>query len=535
MPAYDIRAPRPRLYFRLAANTAMGARAQFVNNAQIALVALQTGMTLSDPGACQWSATFVATPVGTKVEDLLAGRIANVTSLKATSDFWYDTVQPMDVMGVGFGKENPYFIGSVLKKQRTRSAVGGKVVNSVTISGIALGGIFSRQNVMYMPTIDTSCLTNPALPAFWRSLANTAFGERPQNIDGKAAMQMDRVIKMIFTDYVTLDIRFPTAAQQQAHAQEALHRAWLVANSALRPDWPEPVLYATLKSYMDLESGIAPELSEFRVEAYNRLLVMQGSLWQIVREIVPLPWFEMWFDVGMDGQKVVLYARQPPFSIDRWRNDPNLGKVPESGHARVFDTITAEDVTNEDLGADWSEVLTIFQPMATDYVWAGGADLTQINRPWFSKRLCERFGLRAYQPEITHMPIRKDDRNYDDVVAWMPEARRLLAEWYGCNDLMVSGSLTIKGRTDIRIGNKVKYYADQKQLTEFYCEGVQQAWSLQTPWTTTLTLTRGMTQEQREFAVTEANTIKADNASFLYIEDNPALNAHDEEFNPRRP
>jgi hypothetical protein len=235
-------------------------------------------------------------------------------------------------------------------------------------------------------------------------------------------------------------------------------------------------------------------------------------LWQKAREFVPAPWFEAWFDYDPALGRAVLYARKPPFSWDDWNAVPN-----SSGN--VIDKIMPNDVVKEELRVSTDDVMSIFSPLMSG-VFLGDDSINALYPPLISSRLMKKFGIVMFQPQVTFAVLSPDEHDTGDIFKMMDVLREQCAEWYSLCDEMESGTLTIKGRTNLRIGDKARLFSSDTNSRDFYIEGVEQSWSLTTPWYTTLTVTRGLPTGKLQQARAEVATMKAEFATVQhYTED----------------
>jgi hypothetical protein len=466
MLVYDERSPQPQLWFRQATNTYERTDApQMLRNAQWYCVGLQTTMKLDNPGSCTWRAEFVALPSSVSAAEMAVGRFSAGSAMTSAYSFWYDQIQPADVVGIGFNRENPYFIGMVLQKSSSRAVVGGKLTNTIVLSGLSLGGVFARQNIMRLITIKYA----PAASGIWHILAGTVFGKTPDLTMKTEFGTITKIVKELFSDTLTaLDIRMPRGT----FSGELKYRDG-----------------TQVRRYFDFDSGIDPELDAFKSDKVQALENSQGSIFDLIREFAPVPWFELWFDVDHNtGSQVVLYFREPVWDSTRWayKKNPN---------GKLWDDIKPKEIVSIELREDWSNLNTIFFPQFRMVALNNETLATPPVPPLISTRLVKMFGLRAFQPDVTFIHTHGDDGNSVNVYEHARLMRHKLGLWFGIADQYRQGTVKIEGRTDIRIGHKVALY-DSVAATSVvnqqhaYVDGVTQSWSLTQPWLTALELSR---------------------------------------------
>jgi LysM repeat protein len=179
-----------------------------------------------------------------------------------------------------------------------------------------------------------------------------------------------------------------------------------------------------------------------------------------------------YFRFGQDGVKITLCLRQTPF---------------ESAHKKNLKrhTITQMDVISEDMSISDEQHYNLF--------WAGtsinplGIDLKRVAPPLMNEANAKKYGLNPLEVNVEGMEI-----SAQTVLEGMSkEYTKKLKAWFENNHTYWSGTLEIRGKADIRIGQMVNYQS-QTFNNEYYVEGVQHTHNLYQDWTTTLTLTRGM-------------------------------------------
>jgi hypothetical protein len=455
-------------------------------------------MKVDNPGSCTWRAEFVALPTGVSPSDLVAGRVPTATAMTDVATFWFDQIQAMDVIGIGFNKEPAYFLGVVMGKNRGRAMLGNKVTNTVVLSGVALGSVFAQQNIMRLPTIKFA----PPDSGIWHILAGTVFGRMP-DLRIKTKMQLTKIVPALFSDTLSaLDIRMP----QGTFSGVLKHRT---GDNIIR--------------FFDFTAGLDPSLNSVYSNRVQTLENCQGSLFEIIREHAPAPWFDMWFDVapannatGADGAKVVLYLRAPIWDSITWSVAKNPG-------GNLVDKVYAEEIVSDDLKSDWTNINTIFFPQCR-LEGLGGALLPPYPvSPLISTRLVKIFGLRAFKPDVTwsYAHLDEDAIEVASTIKLAQYASYQLGLWYGLADLYLSGTVKIKGRTDIRVGHKLALYQNivaQSGMAyqDAYVDGVTQSWGLNQPWVTSLELSRVMAPDVHYRDHAEVDQMVADRESVIF-------------------
>jgi hypothetical protein len=237
---------------------------------------------------------------------------------------------------------------------------------------------------------------------------------------------------------------------------------------------------------------------------WGSLTTISGSLWGCVREFIPTPFFEAWADPDVaTGQVERIVVRKPPFNLGDWRTTLNAdGK-------NTFLRLGWDEVLKIDVAQSISDVYSIFDVTGSGSMMGTEVMLNMVP-PLISSRLLERYGVRMFSANATFVRGRAERENESTQISILQEWRNQLAEWYCVNDLYESGELVIRGRTDVRVGDKIEL-PDGRQ---FYVEQVVQRYQLHPlTWQTTLGVTRGGVPQLRERAFNEAAAMRREVAS----------------------
>ncbi|WP_028590362.1 LysM peptidoglycan-binding domain-containing protein [Paenibacillus massiliensis] len=180
------------------------------------------------------------------------------------------------------------------------------------------------------------------------------------------------------------------------------------------------------------------------------------------------------FPFGKDNAVVSVFLRNTPFSKGPW----------EKLYTHV---VTAEDVIDEDLSYSDDEHYNLF--------WAGttinpfGMDLKRVAPPLMNKSAIERYGLSPLEVEVEGLAIDPSKPEDTTKLERMSTAYTVkLKEWFENNHKFLSGAMTVRGKGNYKIGQRLQAPGI---LKEFYIESVTQTFNVFEGWTTTLQLTRG--------------------------------------------
>ena len=104
-----------------------------------------------------------------------------------------------------------------------------------------------------------------------------------------------------------------------------------------------------------------------------------------------------------------------------------------------------------------------------------------LNPPLAYPGLVKRYGLKFMETDVPFI-------NMDNFAYFAWRYTRILADYYCFNWLFWSGSITVKGNPNIRVGDKLFVWADSRI---YYIEGVTHNFQQFGQYTTTVTITRG--------------------------------------------
>lgn len=180
------------------------------------------------------------------------------------------------------------------------------------------------------------------------------------------------------------------------------------------------------------------------------------------------------FPFGKDNSVVSVFMRNTPFDKNMWDK-------------LLTHEVTASDVIDEDLSFSDDEHYNLF--------WAGttlnpfGTDLKRVSPPLMNQKNVERYGLSPLEVEIEGLSIDPNNAQNNVLMEGMSkEYTSKLKSWYENNHFYLNGSMTIRGKGNYRIGQRLQASGIMK---EFYIESVTQSFSVFEGWTTSLSLTRG--------------------------------------------
>lgn len=187
---------------------------------------------------------------------------------------------------------------------------------------------------------------------------------------------------------------------------------------------------------------------------------------------------------GSDQSVVSVFYRLAPFDTEPWR-------------AIVAHDLQAYDVMDENLSFSDNEHFNLF--WVGTQVNALGLDLKITSPPIMIEENVTRYGLAPFEVELEGIdltPTGADAEAVDadktkksaDMLALAKSWTEKLASWYKDNHTYLSGSMTVRGKGEYKVGQAL---IREGLGLEFYIEGVVNTFTVYERWTTQLQLTRG--------------------------------------------
>ena len=180
-----------------------------------------------------------------------------------------------------------------------------------------------------------------------------------------------------------------------------------------------------------------------------------------------------------DGSQAVVTLRNTPFTKDLW-DKLRKHEVPEV------------DIISETLSYSDNENYNIFWAGTTLTPFGAAFDLKKISPPMLNESNAKRYGLSALEVQIEGLQIQKENED-TQVIALAEMAKSLnqeLKDWFEHNDEYLSGTLEMRGKGDLKIGQKLVVVYTGLRI-EFYIESVTQSFQVYGKWSTTVQVTRG--------------------------------------------
>jgi len=178
-----------------------------------------------------------------------------------------------------------------------------------------------------------------------------------------------------------------------------------------------------------------------------------------------------------DGAQAVVVFRNTPFTQELWSK------------LRTHD-LFSEDIITETLSYSDNENYNLFWSGTTLTPFASTFDLKRVNPPLINEDNVKRYGLNSLEIQIEGLQLLKASEPTQTVslVTMAKSLNQKLKDWFEHNDTYLSGTLEIRGKADLKIGQKLIH----KELgLEFYVEGVTQNFQVYGEWHTVAQVTRG--------------------------------------------
>jgi hypothetical protein len=382
--------------------------------------------------------------------------------------FFYEQLEPMDVVEIGFkqeGKETKVFTGLVDRCTKAVSISGNRIDAGVTISGRDFQKIFMEASVLYYPELDTEI----------DKYKDTPIGPMLEQLRlGLTLLDEHRT-------WLNADIR--TGYEFILEKLCAGFRTGVVCK--LDKETGEPVK-RRIRDFVDTKTGICPDPDDIIMSANEEL---RGKVWDLLRAVLGGNYFfyEL-FIVTISGKDpaATLILRKKPFDPEDWFSLATWDD-PDSKHQ----TLDKADVKQIDLGRSDLDTATVFRMQPANTMVENVADF--VVAPEMLVEAMDTYGVRAL-----HVTTTLEKRN-----TITPESLKILQQnlkdWYQFNPWFEAGMVTVKGNPSIKVGEKAFLpfnrirWADGKIYPEsmFYIEGVRHRWRIGTAFETSVKLTRG--------------------------------------------
>lgn len=229
-----------------------------------------------------------------------------------------------------------------------------------------------------------------------------------------------------------------------------------------------------------------------------------GSVWDYFKTYIQEPINELWTD-SKDG-KLFLRSRPTPFSHGKYDPEKAESALGEPRTISWHDTrnwiddeepyheISLSDLREEQISRLHGGAYSVFAVLSSDKFTGADAEYATFH-PLVDSKLVEEIGTRDMQISLNYIPLVGDGETTDGSIERYTHYRNKLYLWNRDNHRMQSGTMTVKGNPNIRVGDRV-YRPDLD--TEFYVQAVSNSWAFGQPFTTQMTVDRGLSREHRD-------------------------------------
>jgi LysM domain len=397
---------------------------------------------------------------------------------------WAGVLKPQDlvVIQMGYAGEATFstvMVGLIDKVNRKKSMGGdGKPQTTTTVTGRDFGKLFVKDLLKFYPEISGKNASDFFLTDVgWINLMKIFTTDNIMK--GTPASIIWNIMQHIFpklhnTSWTLWDEMGDTPKSRKVTAQNLVYSALGKTNFFMpfifTADQYEGALWnllerASPKPFTELFIDCRDSSEYWRETAKDRLIPHDIEQLALDRDATN-------FRFGKDHVRITLCMRQTPYD-SALRNNLVRHKIPQ------------EDVISEDLGCSDEQHYNLF--------WAGtsinplGIDLKRVAPPLLNEANATKYGLAPLEVSIEGMEMT------DSLVleGMSKTYTGKLKTWFENNHNYFSGSLEIRGKADIRVGQMIEY-GNQFFINEYYVEGVSHTFTVFQGWTTSLTLTRGM-------------------------------------------
>jgi Tfp pilus assembly protein PilZ len=414
----------------------------------------------------------------------------------------YQNISPMDLISIGFQKENGRMLGITDSVSIQKVDVNNNVRREVVVRGRDFGKILIEDSTdMVQAAGENSANVIERIKEFLlkigivktkqeaseHSLVNYfAFSNRaPNRIDSEGGeigriyvgATIDEAISYVLKSLTSLRIIFSFEGSNLS-AGEIL----------LRPK--------------KIESRPNDFLG---TDAY---IYYKGSIINFIHQLIDCDFYEVWVD--SIGKNAILIVRPKPFDhvgdkvtgiggkmVEIQADDPFCWENAKTLITKEpYHTINDEDILTSAMGVADHEATSMYITTASKEL-SGSNKLSKhgLLHPLIDFYSVKRYGLRIKYTNSQLVRISKEDEKSGLVLDRIRGLRDRVFNWYRYNPFLVSGSIIVRGNDKYRIGDKI-FLPDEitkhgKRGIMAYCIGVEDSYVFGRPYTTTLHLIRG--------------------------------------------
>lgn len=268
------------------------------------------------------------------------------------------------------------------------------------------------------------------------------------------------------------------------------------------------------ESENDKKFATIKEILRFRLTATKNLVPFmvtmnkyEGSIWNFLTSIQNPPFFELFVDTrtdfmecildveldsydpptripkkygefparfGDDEAAVVLFLRRTPFDKEDWNN-------------LYTHHIESDEIIDEDIGRGDHENYNMFHASPALTLIKNTVAHSAIVKPLYNADNIAKYGLSFLEKQVEGI-YSQDENPENPLSVTAIELTKTLKEWYENNLNYENGTVVLKGKGDIKVGQR---FHNVETNTVFYIESVTQNFVNFENWSTSLDVTRG--------------------------------------------
>ena len=373
--------------------------------------------------------------------------------------YYYETVRPLDLVEIELEAGTTTMIGIIDKVQKSTAVGGTSVQRSVQITGRSLGAIWEFDLIQY----------------FTNALGLSADLAHRNLLLQQGQILLDFAEKPPYQAIIEIFVTLPMFTMTLSGGK-------------------------TIEDFLDVGSELFVRINE-KIFARG-ISAYSGSVWDYFKTYIQEPLNELWTE-SKDG-KLYLRCRPTPFSHglkDPEKSESALGETRFASWHDIknwiddepFHVINPSDLKDEQLARAHGNAYSVFTVTSSDKFTGADSEYATFH-PLVDSELVAEIGTRPLQVSLNYIPIVGDGETTDGSLERYQYYRNKLYLWNRDNHRMESGTMVIKGNPSIRVGDKV-FRPDLE--SQFYVQGVTNNWAYGKPFTTLITVDRGLTNTDR--------------------------------------
>lgn len=418
-------------------------------------------------------------------------------SLVLLGEDWLKRLKSNDltVIEMGYREKNNVdnlhtrMVGLIDSVTKTRHVVNNKPTLTTTVKGRDFGKILLKSMLKFYPILGWDkkkekdfFLSEPG----WLKLREAFLNDNAMK--GSPAKILDTIIRFILQKIMSVEWKIYDAVAGSKTAK-TISLPHVLRYSFGKMDMFLPMLLtahqyegslwnlmerASIKPFMELFIDVRPTSEQVITEAIEEASTAKKADVSKDKGGYAYPGISF----GKDRAQVTLFLRGTPFDRTNWNK---LKK-----HVVPPDEIISEDLTVSD-----NEHYNLFWAGTTITPFANMENLKLVAPPLINEDNIKRYGLSPLEVSIEGLSLNPENENTESIAleGLSKTFSAKLRAWFENNHLYSNGSVRVRGRGDYKIG-QVFVHSDLGK--EFYIEGVADSFEVGSHWTSTLTITRGM-------------------------------------------